>query len=62
MENLTKKRALEAYQLDPEVWDVNVQALSGSPANMCVYTALMKPHSRLLALDLPHGGHISHGF
>ena len=41
MELLCKKRALEAYQLDPKIWDVNVQTLSGSPANMCVYTALM---------------------
>ncbi len=62
METLCKKRALEAYDLDPEVWDVNVQTLSGSPANFSVYTALLKPHDRLLALDLPHGGHISHGF
>jgi glycine hydroxymethyltransferase len=62
METLCKQRALEAYRLNPEEWDVNVQTLSGSPANFCVYTALMKPHDRLLALDLPHGGHISHGF
>ena len=62
MELLCKKRALAAYDLDPEEWDVNVQPHSGSPANFAVYTALMKPNDRLLALDLPHGGHISHGF
>ena len=50
-----QRRALEAFKLDPEVWGVNVQPLSGSPANFAVYTALMKPHDRLMGLDLPHG-------
>lgn len=62
IEELCQRRALEAFHLDPEVWGVNVQALSGSPANFYVYTALMGPHGRLMALDLTHGGHLSHGF
>ncbi|KAF9931972.1 glycine hydroxymethyltransferase shm1 [Linnemannia zychae] len=61
-ERLCQKRALEAFNLDPNEWGVNVQPLSGAPANLYVYGALMKPHERLMGLDLPHGGHLSHGY
>merc|ERR1711939_127650 len=57
-----QRRALEAFHLEPENWGVNVQCLSGSPANLQVYQAIMRPHDRLMGLDLPHGGHLSHGY
>jgi len=61
-ENLCRNRALETFKLSPDEWGVNVQVLSGSPANFAVYTALLNPHERIMGLDLPHGGHLSHGF
>ncbi|SCU77334.1 LAFA_0A01178g1_1 [Lachancea sp. 'fantastica'] len=62
MELLCQDRALKAFGLSPEKWGVNVQTLSGSPANLQVYQALMKPHERLMGLHLPDGGHLSHGY
>ncbi|CAO1416893.1 unnamed protein product [Diamesa hyperborea] len=62
IEILAQKRALEAYNLNPEEWGVNVQPYSGSPANFAVYTALIQPHDRIMGLDLPDGGHLTHGF
>ena len=37
-----QRRALETFRLDPEKWGVNVQTLSGSPANLQVYQAIMR--------------------
>ena len=62
VESMCQSRALEAFNLDPEKWGVNVQTLSGSPANFQVYTAVLQPHDRIMSLDLPHGGHLSHGY
>lgn len=62
IEKLCQDRALQAYGLDPAQWGVNVQPYSGSPANFAVYTALLRPHDRIMGLDLPSGGHLTHGF
>ncbi len=62
IERLAQERALAAFGLDAGVWAVNVQPYSGSPANFAVYTALLKPHDRIMGLDLPSGGHLTHGF
>jgi len=62
IESMCQERALKAYNLDPAKWGVNVQPYSGSPANFEVYTALLKPHDRIMGLDLPSGGHLTHGF
>ncbi|SGZ54291.1 CIC11C00000000960 [Sungouiella intermedia] len=61
-ESLCRKRALEAFNLDPEQWGVNVQPLSGAPANLYAYSAILEVGDRIMGLDLPHGGHLSHGY
>merc|ERR1712187_1060359 len=62
IENLCKERALQAFGLNEQEWGGNVQPYSGSPANFAVYTALLQPHSRVMGLDLPSGGHLTHGY
>ena len=61
LETLCQKRALETYNLNPEVWGVNVQSYSGSTANMSIYCALLNPGDTISSLSLDSGGHISHG-
>ena len=62
LESLCIKRALTAFHLDSNDWGVNVQPYSGSIANICVYLGLLEPHDRIMGLDLPSGGHLTHGF
>ncbi|KAI8368278.1 serine hydroxymethyltransferase [Radiomyces spectabilis] len=62
LEILCQKRALAAFGLNPEQWGVNVQPYSGSTANFAALTALIQPQDRLMGLDLPSGGHLTHGY
>lgn len=61
IENLAKARALETFGLSENEWSVNVQPLSGSPANLAVYLALVPPGEKIMGMELSHGGHLTHG-
>jgi len=61
IEILAKERALQAFGLSPDEWHVNVQAYSGSPANLAIYAGLMEIGDTLMGLALSHGGHLTHG-
>ncbi len=62
IEKLCQKRALKAFKLSEKDWSVNVQPLSGSPANLAVYTALVPQGGKIMGLDLVDGGHLTHGY
>jgi glycine hydroxymethyltransferase len=61
IENLCKERALKAFKLSKNNWSVNVQPLSGSPANVAVYLALVPKGGKIMGMSLSHGGHLTHG-
>ncbi len=61
IENLCKSRALSLFDLNIKEWGVNVQALSGSPANLAVYTALVPYGEKIMGMSLDQGGHLTHG-
>ena len=57
VEDLAIERAKKLFGAE----HVNVQPLSGAPANIAVYFALLKPGDTILGMDLSHGGHLTHG-
>ena len=57
IEMLTQDRAKKLFGVP----SVNVQALSGSPANYAVYMALLSPKDKIMGLSLAFGGHLTHG-
>lgn len=61
IEVLAQERALKLFKLDSKKWSVNVQPLSGSPANLAVYTALVPKDEKIMGMSLSHGGHLTHG-
>lgn len=62
IERLCQQRAMTLFNLGEEEWSVNVQPYSGSTANFSVFTALLKPGDLMMGLDLPSGGHLTHGY
>ena len=64
VEALARRRVAEAFASDsapPDSLYVNVQPLSGAPANSAVYTALLNVGDTVMGMDLITGGHLTHG-
>ncbi len=62
VELLCIDRALKLFKLKKEDWHVNVQLLSGSPANFALYTALVPIGDKIMGMKLSSGGHLTHGY
>lgn len=61
IERLAQARALALFGLSADEWAVNVQALSGSPANLAALLALAPIGAKVMGMSLADGGHLTHG-
>ena len=61
VETLCMERALKLFKLKSDEWHVNVQPLSGSPANFALYSALVPLGGKIMGMKLTSGGHLTHG-
>jgi glycine hydroxymethyltransferase len=62
IDDLCREKALKLFGLSPKKWAVNIQALSGSPANFATLFALVPVGEKIMGMSLDHGGHLTHGF
>jgi glycine hydroxymethyltransferase len=60
VESVAIARALKLFGLSAKDWHVNVQPLSGSPANLAVYAALVPQGGKIMGMKLSSGGHLTH--
>ncbi|MFH1457470.1 MAG: serine hydroxymethyltransferase [Patescibacteria group bacterium] len=62
IELLANSRALKIFNLSDKKWHTTCKAVSASIANLAVISGLLEPGDKILAMDLTHGGHLSHGW
>lgn len=61
LESLACAESLKMFGLSDKKWHANVQPHSGSSANLAIYLGLLKPNDKIMSMDLPQGGHLTHG-
>ncbi len=61
VEQMAIDRAYKLFKLKNSEWHINVQPLSGSPANFALYSALVPIGGKIMGMKLTSGGHLTHG-